>query len=94
MATHTPPSEMRKMQLSDLRSEVSDLRASIAKMRMGLSLRSEKDSAEFRRQRKTLARMLTVMAEKEMSEPSKTPATKKTGLNPRAKRSRVPAPAK
>jgi len=87
---------MRKMQMSDLQSEASDLRGSIAKMSMGLALRSEKDSAEFRRQKRSLARLLTIMHEKSTNEPAaeKIAKPKKNALNPRAKRSKVSAPAK
>lgn len=97
MASTTSAPEMRKMQMSDLLKEISDLRGSIAKMSMGLALRSEKNSAEFRRQKRSLARLLTIVAEKNTQEPAmekKASSPKKTALSPRAKRSKVSAPAK
>lgn len=81
MATKVSTQEMRKMQVADLQTEVTDLRKSIAKMRLGLAMRSEKDSAEFRRQKKAVARMLTVLKEKEGAE-----------LKPKAKASNISAP--
>jgi ribosomal protein L29 len=107
MSANTSAPEMRKMQTADLRSEADDLRRSIAKMRMGLTMRSEKNAAEFRRSKRALARMLTVLKEKDAAgdaapkaEKKEKPArqahgksAKKTALKPKANASKVPAPA-
>lgn len=64
MATHSTLTELRNMQAADLQKEAADKRMNIAKMRLGLELRSEKDAALYRREKKDLARILTVLQEK------------------------------
>lgn len=56
--------DMRKMSVSDLESEAATLRSEIGKIRMGLAMRSEQDTAKFKRTKKNLARVLTVLGEK------------------------------
>ena len=71
------------MQHDDLARDTQAKRMQIAKMRMGLTLRSEKNSAQYRAERKELARMLTVLNEKQKE---------KTALKAPTKPSRVPSP--
>ena len=80
MAKHvTTTAEFRNMQPEDLQREVKEKRQIVAKMRLGLEMRSEKDSAQYKRERKELAKMLTVLHEKQ---------TLKTAV----KSAKVPAP--
>lgn len=89
-AAHTA-AEMRKMQASDLRNEIAAKRAAIAKMKLGLAMRSEKDSAAFRRHKKELARLLTVSAEQAVSAAPVAKKSEKSALKDSAKTSTVPA---
>lgn len=66
--------ELRKMPAADLRKEIVEKRASVSKMKVAVEMRSHKDTAQFRRERKELARMLTVLNQVESSDNStKTP---------------------
>jgi ribosomal protein L29 len=91
MATHSTLKELRNMQTADLQKEVAEKRLTVAKMRMGLELRSEKDSAMYRREKKELARILTVLGEKQGSEVQAAPE-KKTALKKASKSRKVAAP--
>jgi ribosomal protein L29 len=64
MATHVSPGELRAMQLSELLRECISQRAIVAKMRLGIQQKKEKDTARYRRERRTLAQMETVLTEK------------------------------
>lgn len=55
------------MQVKDLQSEIAEQQAVLAKMRLDVALMSEKDTAKLRRLRKAVARMHTVLAEKQKS---------------------------
>lgn len=59
--------ELRKMQTADLERDVTGKRMEIARMRLGIGLNHEKDTAKYRRERKELARMLTVLSEKQLN---------------------------
>ena len=63
MATKTTTTELRKMQAPDLLREVSAKRMEIAKVRMGVEMRQEKDTAKLSRDKKDLARLLTIARE-------------------------------
>jgi ribosomal protein L29 len=56
--------ELRKMNIADLQREVRSLREICAKMRLGIQLQKEKDTAKYQRQRRTIPRLLTVLGEK------------------------------
>ena len=56
--------ELRGMELSDLRKEIRAQGTLVQKMRIQITMNTEKDSAKYRRERKMLARMLTVLTEK------------------------------
>lgn len=60
--------ELRKQPLEDLRREVAAKRLTLAKMRMGLRLQKEKNSGVYKAEKRELARMLTVMNEKNTTE--------------------------
>jgi ribosomal protein L29 len=68
MATHLSTTELRNMQMDDLRKEITAKRMTVAKMHIDIEMRSEKDSARFLREKKELARMLTIENEKQKME--------------------------
>jgi len=57
--------ELKNMPLEDLLREVKEQSAVIAKLRLGIKMNKEKDSAKYKREKKQLARMKTVLNEKE-----------------------------
>ena len=69
--------ELRNMQEKDLQGEIMSQKALVAKLKMGIQLQKEKDSAKYQREKKTLARMETVLSEKT----GRTRKTQKTGKN-------------
>ena len=56
--------ELRSMTTDDLRTEVRDQETLVLKLRLGVKLGKEKDSAKYIRERKQLARMRTIATEK------------------------------
>lgn len=64
MVTMTSASEMRKMPLLDLLAEIRKSRLSIARRKLHIALRNDKDTAQLRWERRELARLLTVLREK------------------------------
>lgn len=70
------------MQVKDLLKEIDEKRLAVAKMAMGVRMQSEKDTAKYRREKRELARMLTILGEKKASD-----------LNTEPKNASVPAPA-
>lgn len=85
MAKNATTAELRKMSAADLRKEIADKRAVVAKMRMTVALGAEKDTAQFRREKKEIARMLTILSEVESAA---------SPLKTTTKTSTVPAPAR
>jgi ribosomal protein L29 len=65
MSSHFSPSELRKMNIPDLRREVSGVRARVASMYLCIRLQKEKDTARYQRQKKELARLCTILRERE-----------------------------
>ncbi len=61
----TPAKDLRNLSATDLESEVRTLRREISALRMGIALRSEKDTAKLSRDRRQLARLLTILKEKQ-----------------------------
>lgn len=59
--------ELRKMPANDLRSEIVQKRADLSKQRLALKLQKEKNSGAYRTGKRTLARMLTALREKEQT---------------------------
>ena len=86
--------ELRNASISDLQHEIEAKRMHLAKMRMSLKLKSEKDTAQYRGEKKEFARLFTVLAEKqnhgEMS--SKHQKKGKTALKAHSKASKVRVP--
>ena len=62
--------ELRKMNLADLMRETAGQQAIVAKLRLGIKMQKEKDSAKYRREKKQLAQMQTVLTEKNRAETS------------------------
>lgn len=60
--------ELHKMNLSDLQREVHEQRTHVAKLRLGIKMKKEKDTAKYRREKTQLARMVTVLTEKSKSD--------------------------
>lgn len=82
----TPAKELRNMSATDLAAEVAQLRQDLAKQRMGIAVRSEKDTARYARGKRQLARLLTVLGEKKKSAPAlKKAASSATVSAPKAK---------
>ena len=84
MTTHTSIAELARMTVPELRKELQIKRADLAKMRLGLAMQSEKNSAAYKAHKKDVAHMTMVLMQLERSPqavaPAKTeskPATKK-----------------
>ncbi len=56
--------ESRKMPLPDLQRERATQKALVAKLKLGIALRKEKGTAQYRLAKRELARMETILAEK------------------------------
>lgn len=63
MAIKTTMKELRKMNLADLTREALLKQALVSKMRLGIKMKKEKDTAKYRREKRQLARMQTVLTE-------------------------------
>lgn len=85
MAHKLTATELRNMQTDELRKEISEKRAIVAKMHIEVQMRSEKDTARFLREKKALARMLTVLNEKK-----ETPAAAPKALKAKRKTTKLP----
>ena len=106
MTTIVSTTELRNMQEKDLWGEIVTQKSLVAKMKIGIELQKEKDTAKYRREKKTLSRMMTVLSEKNQksqqsqkehsSAPSKSSvssdSSKPKGLRGKAKSSKISAP--
>ena len=87
MATRVTAKELRNMQMEELRKEAAAKRLLLSKMHLDVQLGSEKDTARFHREKKDLARLLTVITEKEKTEGNDLKKTEKTAtVRPPAKK--------
>lgn len=68
MAKLATTTELRKMPLADLHKEIKEAEVQVAKLRLGVKLRKEKDTAKYVREKKQLARMKAVRSEKQREE--------------------------
>jgi ribosomal protein L29 len=64
MAKKTETTELRSMQIADLRKEVAAQKRNIAKLSLTIAMQTEKDTSKLRKERKQLARLQTVLTEK------------------------------
>lgn len=62
MAKHASTTELRKMSIADLTAEVRESQNLIAKLRLGVTMQKEKDTAKLQKEKKHLARMQTVLS--------------------------------
>ncbi len=67
MAHQITFAELLGMQADDLRRELRAQETLVRKLRIGISLNKEKDTAKYRREKKTLARMHTAATQKQAS---------------------------
>ena len=86
MTKKSTMTELRKMQHLDLEREVTVKHALIAKIRLGVEMVHEKDTAKLRREKKELARLFTALREKTLPRAS--------SLNGSQKEATMPAPKK
>ncbi|MCA9370850.1 MAG: 50S ribosomal protein L29 [Candidatus Peregrinibacteria bacterium] len=63
MSALTTTKELRNMTPEDLAKEIRAQEGEVVKLRLGVKLGKEKDSAKYVRQKKQLARMKTVYSE-------------------------------
>ena len=64
MSSLTTTTELRTMSLEDLRREIRAHQTLTQKMRLQITMNTEKDTARYRREKRQLARMMTVLTEK------------------------------
>lgn len=78
MATMTTTKELKKMTPADLAKEIRAKENEVVKLRLGVKLGKEKDSAKYIRERKQLARMKTVYTEVSAAPVKETKESEKT----------------
>ena len=66
--------ELQKMPHEELLREAAQQRELVTKMRLGIQVGKEKDSARFRREKRQLATMLTALGRNEAAALPKKPA--------------------
>ena len=74
MSSHASATELLKMTPKELGNEVMQQKMLVAKLKLGIAMGKEKDTARYRRERRQLARMqtaLTMKDKEQLSEPSK-----------------------
>ena len=64
MSSITTITELRTMQIADLRRELRSQQTIVSKMRLQIELNTEKDTARYKREKSALARMTMVMGDK------------------------------
>jgi len=67
MAQHASMKELLNMSVDDVRRDVREQRATVAKLSMGIRMGKEKNSALYKREKRQIARMLTVLTQKRRS---------------------------
>lgn len=64
MSSITTITELRTMQVADLRKELRAQQTHVQKMRLQITMNTEKDTGRYRREKRQLTRMMMVMGEK------------------------------
>lgn len=64
MATKISIKELKNMPIEDLLREIKEQSAVVAKLRLGVKMNKEKDSAKYKKEKKQMARMKTIINEK------------------------------
>lgn len=59
MTTHSSMDELKAMQMPDLLREMKAQELLVEKLRLGVALKKEKDTARYRREKRQFARMKT-----------------------------------
>lgn len=64
MASFSTITELRNMQASELEKDLQEKKLIVAKMRIDIDMRSQKDTAQYKKEKKQVARIQTVLTEK------------------------------
>lgn len=64
MSTSHSITELRSMSLADLQKDLRAHQTHVRKMRLQITMNTEKDTGKYRREKKQLARMMMVLGEK------------------------------
>jgi ribosomal protein L29 len=90
--------EIRKMSVADILSEIVAIRRQATEVRMGVELSKEKDTSKMKNLRRHMARLLTVLQEKNVDTVKEGKSgkpggknTKQKSLSKKAKASKIPA---
>jgi ribosomal protein L29 len=73
MSSTLTTKELRNQSIQDLERDVAEHRKVIRKMRIGIEMNTEKDTARYRREKRALGRMLTVLTQKQKESLSSAP---------------------
>lgn len=95
MSTLASITELRSMTLADLRTEIRAHQTEVQKMRLQITMGTEKNTGRYRIEKRQISRMMTVLTEKEKEQKGKEGAQGKKGakdvLNPKPKAAKVSA---
>ncbi len=78
MATKISIKELKNMPTDDLLREIKEQSAVVAKLRLSVKMNKEKDSAKYKKEKKQMARMKTVLKEKQSESSSSEPKKAKS----------------
>lgn len=93
MSTILSTIELRNMTIEDLEREIQNHQWKTSKMRIDIELNKEKDSAKYRREKRGVARMKTILWEKITAKSISAPSVKEE-LKKTTKTRTVRAPKK
>jgi ribosomal protein L29 len=93
MAALPTITEIRKMSVEDLRTEVATIRREAASVRLGVELSKEKDTSKMLKLRRHMAQLLTVLQEKagKQGKAEKAESSAAKPLSKKSKASKIPA---
>ena len=64
MASTLSLTDLRKMQASDLEKDLQEKKLALAKIRLDIGMMSQKDTSQYKKSKKEISRILTVINEK------------------------------
>lgn len=64
MASTLSLTDLRKMHVSDLEKDLQEKKLALAKIRLDIGMMSQKDTSQYKKGKKEVARILTVINEK------------------------------
>jgi len=64
MASISTTTELRNMQISELEKDLQEKKLIVAKMRLDVDMRSQKDTAQYKKEKKQVARIQTIITQK------------------------------